>query len=166
MSALRAFSAALPFAVVAVSCGPEPVGVDACRSIEGARCEVAAACGIKTSVDECKRFYRDQCLHGLALKEAPARPVIEECVLAIRTAGACAKDNAEMSLADCPDAPTAAPGTTLGDVCDVVLTPEKAAPCSFLQPLPEVDAGADTGADTGSGGSNDAATDADTDGGG
>jgi hypothetical protein len=166
MSALRAFSVALPFVVAAASCGPEPVGVDACRSIESARCEVAAPCGIRTSVDDCKRFYRDQCLHGLALKEAPARPVIDQCVLAIRTAGACADTNPEMPVGDCPDAPGAAPGATLANVCDVVLTPEKSAPCSFLQPLPAVDAGADTGVDTGSGGTNDAAADANSDGAG
>jgi hypothetical protein len=146
MSALRAFAAAVPFVIIAAACGPEPVGVDACRKIEDARCEVASACGIQTDVDDCKRFYRDQCLHGFALKEAPQSADVTRCVDAIRAAGACAQNDASMAIADCvADPPLAAtPGATLANVCDIVRTPENASACSFLQPNAP-DAGADSG---------------------
>ena len=64
---LAAASAALPLGLAALSCGTDAVGVDACRQIETARCNLAPACGMPSfDVGKCTRFYRDECLLGIA----------------------------------------------------------------------------------------------------
>ncbi len=86
-----------------VACGTDAVGVDACRAIQKAECEAAPACGIVleppyhttgTDVDECIRFYNDQCLHGLASGTDPGTVAVNACVSAIESAatteGGCA----------------------------------------------------------------------------
>lgn len=121
----------------ALACGTEPVGVDACRKIEGARCENAKSCGIDLSspvhrrdsptpdgqdqqdVGACKRFYEDACLHGLVTTVDPGAVATQACVDAIN-------------------------GT---QDCDVVKTPEKHPACAFLlppaAPAPAADAATD-----------------------
>ena len=132
-----------------VGCGTDAVGVDECRQIERARCKAAEACGRVDDVKACQRFYRDQCLHGLALKNAPATRKVEACVETIELAGECAKQGAETAIADCAKSPTSA--TTLTTACDIVLSPEETAECAFLideeEPPPTPDSGgsADTG---------------------
>jgi hypothetical protein len=134
---------------LAAGCGNSAVGVQACRSIETARCEAAPACpaslppgeGIDLSsppvaggdpVAACVRYYDDACLHGLVTSVAPSNADVSDCVSAIQAAGNAAKTN-----------PSA---------CKIVVSPDKNAPaCSFLIP---VDAGttvadAGTAADTG-----------------
>lgn len=124
--------AALAIAAVgsSVGCGTDPVGVDACRKIERARCESAIGCGIDLrrplhSGDEpvndtaaCIRFYDDQCLHGLVTSKEPSPQSVDACVNAIIT----------------------------GD-CSVVKEPESSPACSFLvppaAPAPAPDAGTD-----------------------
>src|SRR5688572_30918766 len=56
---------------LAGGCTSGAVAIAQCREIEYARCEAAVPCGVVTDVDECKRFYRDQCLHGIAGPAAP-----------------------------------------------------------------------------------------------
>ncbi len=118
-------------------CGPDAAGVDDCRKIEDARCEAASHCGDRfsiTDVDECKRFYRNQCLHGLATGKGPAAGQTAACVRVIQTAGACAAQNSPTTaLAACGD-PTLAAETNpdLVDVCKVVVSPELTAECAFL----------------------------------
>ena len=108
----------------AFACGTEPVGVDACRQIEGARCENAKSCGIDLSkpvhrqdaptpderdqqdVGACKRFYEDACLHGLVTTVDPGAVQTQACVNAINTT----------------------------QDCDVVKNPEKSPACAFLLP--------------------------------
>jgi hypothetical protein len=112
----------------AMACGADPVGVDACRQIESARCENANSCGIDLSkpvhrgdslsldVGACKRFYDTACLHGLVTSEDPGAVRVQECVDAIND-----------------------PNTG----CDVIRNPEKDTRCSFLippAPAPEADA--------------------------
>jgi hypothetical protein len=115
----------------ALACGAEPVGVDACRQIEGARCENANSCGIDLSkpvhrgdtpsidVGACKRYYDDACLHGLVTTEDPGAVKVQECIDVINN-----------------------PSTS----CDVIRNPEKDTKCSFLIPptpppaAPEADA--------------------------
>jgi hypothetical protein len=121
----------------AFACGTEPVGVDACRQIEGARCENAKSCGIDHSkpvhrrdgdnpdkqaqqdVGACKRFYDDACLHGLVTTEDPGAIKTQACVDAINNA----------------------------TDCDIVKSPEKSPSCSFLlppaAPAPAADAATD-----------------------
>jgi hypothetical protein len=131
-------------------CGADAVGVDDCRKIEKARCEAASHCGDRfsiTDVDACKRFYRNQCLHGLETGKSPGAGQVAACVRVIQTAGACAAQNSPTTtLAACGD-PTLANETDpqLVNVCKVVETPELTVECAFLS-------GAATGG-SGSGGS-------------
>lgn len=92
----------------ASACGNGAEGVDACRSIEDARCQRASACQISlqqpyhtsgSDVDACIRYYQVACLHGLAVGD-PGTASVNACVAAIEngdcslvqnpTTGACA----------------------------------------------------------------------------
>ncbi|HEY2408722.1 MAG TPA: hypothetical protein VGI10_22105 [Polyangiaceae bacterium] len=120
--------------VSAAGCGTDAKGIDDCRSIEEARCEAAKNCGIGvTDVDACRRFYRDQCLHGLAV-DSPGGPVVASCVAVIRAAGACAT-SPDTLLSSCPS-PLASEPATLTKACQVVTNPELATECAFLAPPP------------------------------
>jgi hypothetical protein len=64
-------------------CSTDAVGVEACRTIQTARCEVAPAClgqeefAIETEeqVENCKTYYIDGCLVGVENSNAaPAKP--------------------------------------------------------------------------------------------
>jgi len=111
-------------------CGPDPVGVEDCRQIEQARCEAGKKCGIVSDVAACQRFYRDHCLHGFSLDEAPSNRVVTGCVDAIRAAGDCASTNgADSQASDC--FPGAAPAESMS-VCDAIGTPEQLPACRFL----------------------------------
>src|SRR5271165_1371157 len=81
--------------LAAIACGTDAVGVDACQQIQAAECQAAPACGIVleppyhtsgTDIDECIRFYNDQCLHGLASGSDPGTTAVDDCANAIRTA--------------------------------------------------------------------------------
>jgi hypothetical protein len=100
------------------ACTGGPVGVDACKSIETARCNAAANCPnismqppVWTSGDgaqACIRYYDTACLHGLPVGD-PGSTAVTACVVAINK----------------------------GD-CDVVATPEIDPACSWLvPPMPE-----------------------------
>ena len=153
-------SANLSFvAMTAVGCGTDAVGVEDCRRIELARCGAAEACGIIDNLEECRSFYRDQCLHGLPLEERPTTAEIDRCVSTIELAGTCAQAGAETPLESCERPPSTQ--TNLGSACDVVRQPELTVECGFLivDPEPETDAGAqDAGGDDA--GSGDSGTDA------
>jgi hypothetical protein len=125
----------------ASGCGTDAVGVDDCRQIEQARCEAGVACGQVTDVDACKRFYRDHCLHGLALGDSPGTTQVKACVAAIGVAAQCARQlGPDAPIQDCP------PGiglTALESPCKVVSQPEGTEPCRFLVPAtppPTIDA--------------------------
>jgi hypothetical protein len=117
-------------------CGPDAVGVDACRQIERARCEAGAVCGTVSDVAACQRFYRDQCLHGLAAAEAPGEPALRGCVEAIEAVASCEREESGVPIDECPGgAPaTPLPGASLEFSCDIVLAPELVEECSFLAP--------------------------------
>jgi hypothetical protein len=79
--------------------------------------------------------------------------VVDECVGAIKRAGACAALPGDIeNLADCPSDPPVTAGTELTKVCDVVKKPEKIIECDFLyKPVELPESGPDTsGEDTGS----------------
>ncbi len=105
---------------VAPGCGNDAVGVEACRQIEDARCNRAVECSIPLAapphrgddVAACVKFYRDECLHGLASKNDPGTTKVQACVQAI-AAG----------------------------FCSVVVAPESDPACAFLIPAPIPDAG-------------------------
>ena len=110
-------------------CGTSAVGIDDCRDIEQARCEAAAACHTVSDIAECKRFYRDQCLHGLPTA-APPHESVDECVTAIHNLTLCVKvGGTKVELADCD--PTV-PAQNAMLACEVVKAPERAYACSFL----------------------------------
>lgn len=127
----------LLLAQLSASCGAGAEGVDDCRSIESARCTAAVHCP-DSGVDDaraCKRFYHDQCLHGLAVK-SPGPVVVEACVADIQRAQACAEDATSCDSGTDPDS-----------ACAGILSPETLAGCAFLR----ADAG--SGGATSSGGS-------------
>jgi hypothetical protein len=131
LSAVASF--AVLFALVqGAGCGTDAKAVTECREIEQARCEAGEACGLVEDVDECKRFYRDHCLHGMVV-ESPGQAEVDRCVSTIKNAGDCARSNVDITLAECPGV-TAAASAMLA--CDVVLYPENTLECDFLSPAP------------------------------
>lgn len=135
----RTFAAGALLATVGIvsgpGCGTDAIGIDECRQIEQARCEAAAHCGIVDDVESCQRFYRDHCLHGLAV-ESPGAIVVEGCVGVIQRAGACARDDGrETPIDDCSgEEPVSEAVGDVDDACDLVLYPERSTECSFLTP--------------------------------
>lgn len=117
-------------------CGTDAVGIDDCRDIERARCEAAAHCGLIDDVEECQRFYRDHCLHGLSV-ESPGAIAVERCVVVIQRAGECARDHGgvDAPLSEC-DGRVSDETVDAREACDLVLYPERAAECRFLTPNP------------------------------
>jgi hypothetical protein len=133
---LGAISALAAFVLASsAGCGTDAKGIEDCRDIELARCEAAGPCGIVTDIAECKRYYRDHCLHGLAV-DSPPRNLVDECVAMVKRAGQCAQANGPDTALDyCPELVTrhAIQATT---ACDIVHFPERADECSFLLPVP------------------------------
>jgi hypothetical protein len=93
-SCVRALLLALAAAATGLvpACSGSAVGVDACKSVEDARCRAASACGVSlqppystagTDVDACIRFYDVACLHGLAGGSDPGPTALNACVAAI-----------------------------------------------------------------------------------
>ncbi len=130
-------SAAAMFSLVTASCGTSALGVDDCRQIEQARCRAEASCvdsngtPLIEDVPACERYYRDHCLHGLAVKP-PANASVSACVKVIEAAGHCAQGDPAIALKDCTNVTTVQPGLT--HACDVVTHPELATECAFLSP--------------------------------
>ena len=149
MSAIRVLfagtlSAVTAFGFVTASgCATDAKGVDDCRKIEQARCDAGKVCGFVEDIEACKRFYRDQCLHGLT-HQSPGTLQVDRCVQTIRAAGTCATTDPNIELAACAEVTAAAPELTLA--CDVVRSPEKTAECSFLVNAPPPDAGSSAAA--------------------
>jgi hypothetical protein len=149
---LGVLSSLVAFAATAGGCTTGAVGVEACRDIELARCEAAQYCGRIDDVPECRRFYNNHCLHGLAEGvEQPPPEQVDACVKTIESAGACAKSDPLATLDDCPDVTSDPRGATRA--CEIVLLPEWAIECSFLGPkgdIPRRDGG--QGGSSGAGG--------------
>jgi hypothetical protein len=114
-------------------CGTDAVGVERCRRVELARCDAAEACGTVSDATACRRFYYDQCLHGLPVSD-PGVSAANACGAMLERATACvAEQGAEAALADCASAVTEE-STLATSVCELVSTPELAAECRFLDP--------------------------------
>jgi hypothetical protein len=145
MSFLRTLSASLlagltSFTLLTASgCGTKAVGVDDCRDIEQARCRAGKPCGLVDDVAACERYYRDHCLHGLAIEPSPGASV-SSCVEVIRAAGECAKADPEAPLEAC-ESDVLTPSRAFATVCDVVRNPERAPECAFLTDTPPVEEG-------------------------
>jgi len=134
----RALLLALPLALAVAGavggCNGNAVGVDACKSIEEARCRQVPNCpNVQVSppidytsgsaTDACIRYYDVACAHGLAVGVDPGTSAVNACVTAIENDG-----------------------------CGVVAAPESDPACSWLEPP---DSGADGGdaSETGEAGS-------------
>lgn len=138
--ALLALAVSAGLAAAAASCGTNANGVDACKSIEEARCQQAPGCPnvqitpplyytSGSAVDACIRYYDTACGHGLVTPTTPSSAEVSQCVAAINTGN-----------------------------CDWVANPQDAPACAWLEPP-------DSGEDAEAGeAATDAATDA-TDGG-
>jgi hypothetical protein len=136
MSVLRLAATSALFACAAAmlagACGADAVGIDHCRDIEQARCEAAEPCGDIDDVAACRRFYRDHCMHGLAVEDSPSKIRVQACVSSLEAAGRCARDQIS-TASDCPELATE---TGIGSVCEAVREPQKLSTCSFLAPVP------------------------------
>lgn len=142
----------------APGCGTDAVGIEACRQVEAARCEVAPVCvgfadapAIETEqqVQNCREFYRDHCLLGLENIEADAgQGEIDSCVKAIRATADC-QDPKKSTMALC--------GVPLRDgldpevaPCEVLQKPHWLQSCRWLDPNRKISSAA--GGDGGGGG--------------
>jgi hypothetical protein len=151
VSCCSLLSAICAFTLVSSSgCGTDAKGVDDCRDIEEARCVAAKNCAMLSDVDGCKRFYRDQCLHGLAVSP-PGSNQVKLCVAAIQNAGTCASQADGTEASDVPlEQCTPAIGTSSATTaCEIVKEPELATDCAFLAPSPGGSGGQGAGGDGG-----------------
>jgi hypothetical protein len=153
-------AAAIGAIVVTHGCGTDAVGVDACRTIEKARCEVAPACtgdldtfAIRTEeqVANCISLYNDHCLHGLENAEAdePSQGNIDRCVNAIKATANCKKAGI-LTMAECLEV------VWLGDPtytpCHALHEPENLQDCVFIKTPPKEGEDTSSSSSTGTGG--------------
>lgn len=146
--------------LVVSHCSDDAKAVEACRTIELRRCELAPACpnqfpdiASEADVIECKTIYEDQCMFGVAepVDESFAEQFLAECITQIEAAAACG----DQDMASCPDAPelnermletggdntfdafdvVIDPANITG--CDVLRSPQFLQFCFFLAPAPE-----------------------------
>jgi len=130
------------------ACNTAAVGIEECREIEAARCEASVPCGILTAdeVQECQRFYEDQCLHGIAGPKEPTADQQIRCVDLIEASGEAAKmaqesmNNDDLSVSDFE-----AVEADYDAACAIVSRPWDESECSYLAPESEGMGGADTG---------------------
>jgi hypothetical protein len=138
----------LPFAFLlgagaVVGCNTGAVAIQQCREIEYERCEASVPCELgNISTDDdvaaCKRFYKNQCLHGIAGDEVPTAKAQKDCVDTIKAAAVCAAKNQDGLAESCDgvEATTSinAEGGRVKTVCDVVGRPWDLAVCDYLLP--------------------------------
>lgn len=139
-------AALLPIAAwIAPGCGTDAVGIEACRQIELARCDVAPRCAgfegspaIETEeqVANCRNFYRDHCLLGLENAEAePGQGDIDACVAAIERTAECGSPRSS-TMAECGVELRAGEDGALAP-CRVLQEPERLQACRWLEPAEE-----------------------------
>ncbi|WP_437942170.1 hypothetical protein [Sorangium sp. So ce341] len=148
------------------SCGTAAVGIDACRQIETARCEAAAACpawvgsaDADERVDACVEFVWDQCLHGIENAGTEDHPApeptgsqIKACVDAVGATRKCAADNVA-SMAECSAAPLVDGADEAISPCDVITRRAHALEaCAFVDDPTGAGGGAGEGGGGGSAG--------------
>ncbi len=140
---------ALGLGAAVTGCGTDAVGVDACRRIEQARCELVLGCpgsGVEDpqDVEDCQLYYRDQCLFGVADGVSPEGWMVEACITALGQARRCWDEG--LTLAACQelaaDGGATAPATRAGvdpneTGCGALFAPDVLEACSFLQPAEE-----------------------------
>lgn len=127
------------------ACNTNAVGIEECRRIEYARCDAAVHCPRQFDVDnaqECRLFYRDHCLHGLAASASATE--VKVCVNAIEQLSTCAKEGgSKLQVAVCG---VRVSDPKLATVCDALAAPAAIEACSFLGEVPTVSTGGQAGA--------------------
>lgn len=110
--------------ILTSACSTDAVGVNECRDVEYARCEASVACGVieEDEVEECQRFYRDHCLHGMKGDEVPSADEHKECLELIEEAGKTAATSLGMGGAGEPNE----------SACKIVAAPWKYEECAYL----------------------------------
>lgn len=151
----------LPWAAQVVACSTDAVGVDACRTIETQRCQMAPTCAavkgspkIKTAtqVTNCVNYYHDHCLVGIenTTKGDPSKTSVDACVAALKATIQCQK-NGEETMASCDG--VAVDDSTLSP-CAAFDAPEHITDCNFIQkPASTTTTTTTTTTSTGTGGS-------------
>ncbi len=130
------FVALFGSAISTASCGADPVGVEACREIESARCEAAVKCGLVDDLAGCNRYFRDHCLHGVATEDAPGGVAVDRCVDTLNRAGRCAeRHGTDADPSECDESRFA--DADAENICELVEEPERASRCEFLKPPDE-----------------------------
>src|SRR5205823_2902497 len=114
--------AGVPLALALVNCGPDAVGIAACRRIEAPRCGAAQQCGLtQEQTDACVNFYRDQCLVGIENDTMqPDEASVQACIDAVNATASCAGAKAK-TMQGCAGAPlvATADASTLTP-CDII----------------------------------------------
>lgn len=120
-----------PFLLLA--CSTKAVGIQECRDVEYARCAASVPCGVieQGEVESCRRFYRDQCLHGIAGPEVPTADEHQACVDLIVQAGVSALVSLEGGAEEADEV-----------ACEVVAQPWKSPECDYLNQKPQGEGGA------------------------
>lgn len=123
---LAAAAAATVAIALASACANDGYGTEACRQIEAERCRFVVACNIgvgvrrdneSSPVDDCVRYYRDSCMHGMTYAtQEPTDTQTANCVAAIHNATS----------------------------CDIIFKPENDPACSWIKPA--TDGGTDADA--------------------
>jgi hypothetical protein len=133
---------ALAAPVLIFGCGTDAVGIEACRAIERARCEVAPVCegsdtplGVtEERVENCILYYRDACRLGIENVEATDidQGQIDACVAAVQALGACRSSGAE-AVGGCEGVVLTEDADPLASPCSVLKSPEKLSACAFVE---------------------------------
>lgn len=131
---LGTLGAAVGCATLAGGCATGAVAVTECREIEHLRCEISVACGTVEDVEACRRFYTDQCLHGIEGDTAPTAQAHKRCVDTIRAAGRCAEDEETTAPAACEgvNARLVDGAEPMDNVCDLIGRPWELSVCAYL----------------------------------
>lgn len=143
-------------------CGTDAVGIEACKAIEQARCEVAPVCessadrlGVpEDRVENCILHYRDACRVGVENTEATEidQAQIDACVAAVQALGAC-QEAGGLAAGSCAGVELVDDADPLSSPCAVLKTPEKLRSCAFIQLAPKENAASSsTGGGAGGGG--------------
>lgn len=146
MQVRQAFAAACALFVLGAAglggCSTDAVGIEACRLIQTARCEVAPAClgqeefAIETEeqVENCKTYYIDGCLVGVENPEAGDNSGAS-CEAVIRAIGACEAAGEPLATCKNGDEPVLLRDEADDDTtnCMALAKPHVLAECSWLE---------------------------------
>jgi len=100
------------------------IAIQNCREIEEVRCEGSATCGVIDSdtVASCKRFYQDQCLHGIFGDTEPTADEEKGCMGVIKDA----RDLAKSTEGDVDQV------EAFEGACTVIASPWRQPECRYL----------------------------------